>query len=647
MKHRNSIIYILLFFAAFVLVYCNQPSNQVKNTSLYLNLQDSVDYIGMETCRSCHANVYHTFIETGMGQSFDKATREKSGADFGSHAIVYDEKSDFYYKPFFENDTMYVMEFRLSGKDTIHKRIEQIDYIVGSGHHTNSHIIEENGYIFQAPITYYTQEGRWDMAPGFEEKNQRFSRFLSTECITCHNHFPKAIEGSLNKYDDMPSGIECERCHGPGEIHVREKLAGNIVDTSKFIDYTIVNPVDLSKDLQMDLCQRCHLQGIPVLEPGKTFFDFKPGMELSEVMNVFLPRYTNSDERFIMASQADRLRLSKCYTMSEELTCLSCHHPHHSVQTVDKSNFNKVCVDCHQQKKLAECAAPMNERNAVGDNCVSCHMPPSSSIDIPHIRITDHYISRITDFEERQISEPQKKDIAQFLGLKMLTKEKAEDLEMANGYLAMFDKLSEDQIILDSAYYFLNKSTASKSEKFVSWIHYYFSSQDYKAITELAKENPASVISDAWTAYRIGEAFYNLNKLSQSLLYFKKSTQLNKYNLEFQEKLGVNYLSQGSIPQAKMTFEFVLQENRKRPLALTNLGFVYINLNEFEKGESLYDEALSLNPDYVQALINKAAIRNYFEDKKTSILLLNKVLKLEPQNKTALELLKQIELENN
>ena len=69
-------------------------------------------------------------------------------------------------------------------------------------------------------------------------------------------------------------GLIVERCHGPGEIHVEQKLAGNIVDTSKYIDYTIVNPSKLPLDLQFDVCQRCHLQGTVVLTNGSTFNDF-------------------------------------------------------------------------------------------------------------------------------------------------------------------------------------------------------------------------------------------------------------------------------------------------------------------------------------------------------------------------------------
>ena len=386
------LIYTALLFSALLLLFCSRELPKASEGE-YLNLADEVKYVGMNTCKACHANIHATFIHTGMGRSFDRATPEKTDATYGAHALVYDTASNLYYKPFFRDSAMYVLEFRLEGGDTVHRRLERIDYIVGSGQHTNSHIVDFNGYIYQAPVTFYTQEGRWDMAPGFRGDNIRFGRFLTPECITCHNHFPDFVEGSLNKYRNMPTGIECERCHGPGEIHVREKMAGHIVDTSRYIDYSIVNPRNLPRDLQMDLCQRCHLQGIAVLNEGKGFFDFKPGMRLQEVFNVFLPRYTNSHERFIMASQADRLRLSPCY-LNSEMTCITCHNPHLSVEATGKEQYNNACLSCHAGPREEVCAVPMAERMAEGDDCSGCHMPRSGSVDIPHVNITDHCISR-------------------------------------------------------------------------------------------------------------------------------------------------------------------------------------------------------------------------------------------------------------
>ena len=639
MSISRKFTYLVLVIIAASLVFCQRDSVVVETNGEYQNLQDSVAYMGMETCRSCHNNIHQTFVETGMGQSFDLATKQKTAATYGNHAVVYDKNSDFYYQPFFRDSTLYVLEYRLNGRDTVHKRIEKISYIVGSGHHTNSHIIDENGYIFQAPITFYTQEKKWDMAPGFEKDNLRFSRFLTTECITCHNHYPKFIDGSLNKFESMPTGIECERCHGPGEIHVLEKLAGNNIDTSLHIDYSIVNPTDLSRELQMDLCQRCHLQGLAVLEEGKTFFDFKPGMELSSVMNVFLPRYSDSHEKFIMASQADRLRLSKCYTNSE-MTCLTCHNPHHSVRKSDKSDFNKPCLSCHATQKVVECSVPLAERAVNNNNCVSCHMPPSGSTDIPHINITDHYIGKITALKKSdQIKEKEKDSIARFLGLQILTKEKATTLDMARGYIAMYDKSVEADEILDSAYYYLVQSDIKDDLVLKTWIHYHFARQDYTSIIQKSKNISAKKIDDGWLAYRIGEAYIKNGDQNNALPYHKKAVELMPYNLDFQEKLGITYTYLNQLKAAQTVFDFVLNENPKRAIALCNLGFTKALQNDFESAMQYYDRAINLDPDYEQALINKAALLKHLKKKKESDQLLKRVLKINPENTQAKQFL--------
>jgi len=50
--------------------------------STYASLSDTVKYVGMNTCRKCHESIYETFIQTGMGKSFDLASHKKSSAKF-------------------------------------------------------------------------------------------------------------------------------------------------------------------------------------------------------------------------------------------------------------------------------------------------------------------------------------------------------------------------------------------------------------------------------------------------------------------------------------------------------------------------------------------------------------------------------------
>ncbi len=622
---------------ACLLIYCNQPSSSSisNNNNQFLNLHDTVDYVGMQTCRSCHANIYDTYIQTGMGQSFDHATKEKSAAVFDKHAVVYDKDLNFYYHPFWKDSSLYIQEYRLEGKDTTHSRIEKISYVIGSGQHTNSHLINENGYVYQAPITFYTQDGKWDMAPGFEKgASSRFSRIIATECMTCHNHLPKQTPGSQNKYEEVPQGIECERCHGPGELHVKEKMAGNIVDTSKYVDYTIVNPANLPVELEVDICQRCHLQGTAVLNEGKDFYDFRPGMPLNEVMNVFLPRYSNSHDKFIMASQADRMRLSKCFTVGK-MSCTNCHDPHKSVKSTAIETMNQACLNCHNVPREEVCPIPMAERKLKNDDCTSCHMPKTGSIDIPHVRITDHYIGK-------PIAEEEKEAIEEFIGLACLTDDAPSDLLMAQGYIALYDKFVPEAKMLDSARYFLDLSTASAKERFKTEVHYSFTRNDYAQIVKLSASVSAEAIDDGWTAYRIGESYSSLNQSDRALSYFQKAVELRPYNLDFNNKLGTTYLKLKNIDASKKVFDFILSENKKQPVALNNRGFIYLLEGNATEAGNHYENALKLDPDYEKAWINKVGLLVATRKMPAAMKLLNELAKRFPQNQEIKQIKKRL-----
>src|ERR1044071_3723691 len=261
---KRNLVFVSFSIGLIVLLVfsCNPVSGPDTDTDAatrdpWLNHNDTAHYVGMDQCRSCHENIYETFIQTGMGQSFDHATQKKSVGKF-EHALVYDQYSDFWYQSYFRDSVMYIHEVRLKGKDTTYNRTEKVDYIVGSGQHTNSHMYSVNVYFFQMPMTFYAQQGKWDLPPGFENGyNSRFERKIGLECMSCHNSLPGFVKGSENKFSEIPNGISCERCHGPGSLHVAQKKAGNIVDTSRYIDYTIVNPRKPSPDLQFDVCQRC------------------------------------------------------------------------------------------------------------------------------------------------------------------------------------------------------------------------------------------------------------------------------------------------------------------------------------------------------------------------------------------------------
>ncbi len=619
-KLSFSIIFISIIISIFY--NCNTESkNNFKNVE-----NKNAKYVGMNVCKNCHQPIYETFIQTGMGQSWGLANKQKSAADFSPHkALVYDSVKDFYYKPYWDGDSLTIMEFRLSGKDTIHKRIEKVSYIVGSGQHTNSHIINNNGYLTQAPITFYTQKGKWDLAPGFEAgHNSRFDRKIEIECISCHNGYPEFVENSLNKYSNIPLGIDCERCHGPGSLHVEEKLKGIIIDTSKNPDYTIVNPKRLTTEQQNNLCQRCHLQGITVLNDGKTFFDFYPSQQLSQTMNTFLPNYSGSENHMIMASHVERMKMSACYISSHQMSCITCHNPHISVKNTPIEHFNSACQNCHTEKN--QCTESIEMRKKENDNCTSCHMSKNKSIDIPHVAVTDHYI-------RKKITIENEKETSQFINMVCYNNEHTELITRARAFIEFFERYEPIPIFLDSAMTYLQQAGIDTNKQFNNdLIRIYFLKSNFQKIIELTQNTKPNSINDAWTAYRIGESFTKTNHTEQAIPYLKQATKLKKFALDFQYKLAHAYLQTNQIDEAKSIYEFILNEYPKYADAQAELGYIYLQKQNFSEAKKYLTKAIYLDPDKPQTLINLAVVFYQLNEKKLISPLLLHAQKLDPTN---------------
>lgn len=611
-----------------------------KKTNPYRNITaNKAEYVGMEACRQCHNQVYETFIQTGMGQSWGIANKTKSAADYSAtKALVYDSIKDFYYKPYWNGDSLTILEYRLNGKDTVHKRAEKVSYIVGSGQHTNSHIININGYLHQAPITFYTQKGKWDLAPGFDQgMNSRFDRKIELECISCHNGYPEFVEGSLNKYNSIKLGIDCERCHGPGSIHVNEKKKGEVVDTSKGPDYSIVNPRRLSTEQQNNLCMRCHLQGITVLNDDKTFFDFKPSQLLQQTMNTFMPSYSGSQNHMIMASHVERMKMSACYLKSEKMSCITCHNPHVSVKFTPTQQYNTACISCHKESQT--CTADPTELKKMNSNCVQCHMPKNGSIDIPHVAVTDHYI-------RKNPSAKVDEKVSQFIGMICYNNAKVDHRTQARSYLEFYERYQPQSYLLDSALFYLKEAGIDESDPDPDLIRTYFLYENYSKILDITKSTQADKVGDAWTAYRIGESYSKLGKLKEAIEYLSRSVTLKPYAPDFKLKLSTAYLAAKNLEQAKKMALEITAENSRYAMAYFNLGYIALQEGQLVLAQNYLQKALTLNPDHTQSLINMAVILYQQNQKKNILPFLLRALKLDPTNEQVKAMIKDLQMQS-
>jgi predicted CXXCH cytochrome family protein len=267
-----------------------------------------------------------------------------------------------------------------------------VKYVVGSGRHSRSYLAEVDGFLVESPVTWYTARRAWGMSPGYDIARQPgFLRAADESCLSCHAGRAEAVGGSLHRMHVAEPAIGCERCHGPGSLHVerhagRQRPAGAAVD----IDTTIVNPARLRRDLAEAVCQQCHLQpDLMAVARGRSLSDFRPGLPLQDFRHHY--GFETADKGMMVIGHVEQLHLSRCYLASDTLSCLTCHDPHAEPRPQERTAYYRsVCLGCHRPERCTV-PAPRRQQERPDNDCVHCHMPRSPT-EIPHLAFTHHRI---------------------------------------------------------------------------------------------------------------------------------------------------------------------------------------------------------------------------------------------------------------
>jgi predicted CXXCH cytochrome family protein len=384
------------------------------------------EYVDTRTCATCHQKIAETYRRTGMGRSLYKPTAANTVEDYKKNHEFVHALSGTHYSMIVRDGQFYQRRWQIGfdGKETNVEEMK-IDDVIGSGNHSRSylHRMANGGYI-ELPLSWYSEKGGyWAMSPGFDSHHPPTRRFVSYECVSCHDAAPEIPAGHNSPASDpifasdLPQGIDCQRCHGPGGTHLRVvKSAGS---TLKDVRASIVNPAWLSPSLQMDLCMQCHLEPtsseIPALirRFNRGPFSFVPGEPLSAFLLAFdhAPGTSHDDKFEIVNSSAYRLRKSQCFIKSKgAMTCLTCHDPHSVPRGAEAvSYYSGVCRQCHGSAIDAQIASG---RHPAATECISCHMPKRRTEDVVHAVMTDHLIQRrlpprdlLADLPERHPSD--------------------------------------------------------------------------------------------------------------------------------------------------------------------------------------------------------------------------------------------------
>ncbi len=362
-------------------------------------------YVADRVCRTCHADLFRSYQEVAMARSFYRPAAAPAIEDFAAPPFRH-EPSGQVFQMIRRGDRL-VFRRWLAGSSPADRLFEaEVEWILGSGNHARTYLYRTpDGALFQLPLAWYTQEGRWGMAPGFDRPDHSgVLRRVTRECLFCHNAYPEVpagrdSEGAAHTFPaDLPAGVGCQRCHGPGAEHVRRALGG--VEPGPEIRAAIVNPARLAPALRDDVCFQCHLQPAVALAGarrlGRGDYSFRPGEPLPgyQAHVDVSEEGTAAGDRFEINHHAYRLRQSLCFTASAgQLSCLTCHAPHRTVPPAERAaHFRAACLGCHQEERIR--ASHPVAAAAPGADCVACHMPQRRPRDVVHVVMTDHLIRR-------------------------------------------------------------------------------------------------------------------------------------------------------------------------------------------------------------------------------------------------------------
>lgn len=604
----NTVVIALIFFSLFLYyLSLNRKSHEFDN------LSTDVSYVGNEECSYCHQDIYKSYLRTGMGRSFYKPKDQPEIENFISNNHVFDKNSNLNYEISNDGENYFQLEYREDDNgDRIHELKRKVDFIIGSGNNNRTYLTQVNGYVNEMPVTWYSDQAIWGLSPGYENINMRFNRPIVEECMHCHNGYNDFEKFSINRFTEkITEGISCERCHGPGQLHVEKHKRGIKRSKEGDIDRTIVNPAHLSTDLQMDVCRQCHLQGeISVFKSGKRSTDFRPGMKLSSVKTVFIEDELPKGD-FRIASHGGRISLSACFIKSKgEMTCTTCHNPHEPVQERSRDYFNNQCLDCHQPQKLTK-LDNQSQNHSSGGDCVRCHMKQGATADILHVNFTDHWIRKniniLTDDENRLLQKREKvAKLIDFFG----EQDPAKDIRKGIAYVHFYESRHGDPSYLIKAILLLDKGLENEPDHIEGNYNlgraYQLQDKDMQSVAifkKVVRLDPGHM----WSFYQLGR-LYLYEDLSESLSYFTKAINLNIQNAKVWKQYADALLLSDNVSEAKRAYNQAVKIDPYFATAHNKLGEIEMYNSNFQAATLSFLKAIQCNPDHILAMHNMANI---------------------------------------
>lgn len=519
----------------------NQDSDPILTfSSPFRNTKPGVKFVGDAKCAECHADIAAKYRNHPMARTLAAVSIDASPELYDPVKLKPFEADGLVYSIDRKGSKIIHREARRDSNGQLETTFEaEVSFTVGSGSLGYTFLYEKDGSFWESPISWFTQKKKWSLSPGYENGNAHFQRPIGVECFTCHSNHVDWVSGTTNQFK-LPLtprgfGIGCERCHGPGELHVLEEQEG-VQDSSD--NPSIVNPKNplLSVALREAICEQCHLEGAArVMRQGRDPFDFRPGLPLPLVWSVFVNSEESGENQAV--GQVEQMHESKCYQASQgKMGCTSCHDPHEAPKTSEiAAYFRNACLSCHEKHGCALAEKSRLEQSPE-DSCIACHMPRISSSDVAHTATTNHRVPKIASAKAPET-----------IATHRVTRNP-------------FRLYHEDQVAPSDP--------------------------------QLGRDLGIALA----TAPNLDHSSLAIAGHARELL--EEAVRFHPDDDDAQISLGEVYAAQKKYAQALEVYDKVLMEHPRFEAALMRAGQAATSLNDFDKAASYFQRAIAVNPNY-------------------------------------------------
>jgi len=333
--------------SSFAVVAAAQPATQVQ-----------AQFTGSESCKSCHAQAYEGWKQTRMANVVrdPKAHPEAILGDFThpdpARTFSLDEVA-------FTYGSRWKQRYFAKRGDDYYPLPAQWD-------------VKKSRWL-----PYHVENGTDWWVPFYGPTNME--RPTGPTCDGCHS-----VNYNIQTKQVTEWNVGCEKCHGPGSLHVAHPTKANIV-----------NPETLDAVSGTDTCIQCHSQGQPLDKsvtpptPGHAYdwpVGYVPGKRLADFWKLeeLKPGVTNFYQYADLTGHKNRMQgndFVQSNMYHREIRCFDCHQVHSNQNTANLiATGNALCLQCHTNKNPAGLKGTVPEHthhaaDSAGSQCLACHMP--------------------------------------------------------------------------------------------------------------------------------------------------------------------------------------------------------------------------------------------------------------------------------